>query len=141
GTASTSVAQYSTGLSANAAYFGAPGGAGGSFDGPGQLLLNAADSAGGFYIYGPGGTFGGAGLSLNGGAIGYDGAVGLAPLMAALPGLYNVTGAPIPSSLYGTIIPPVPAPVATSILHLGGEYSAGVMVVPGGFPIFNNFIL
>src|SRR5439155_22605917 len=61
-TAFTTVASYSTALRINGSYFGAPLGAGGSFNGPGQLLLSAADSGAALYIYGPGGTFGGAGM-------------------------------------------------------------------------------
>jgi len=121
----TSLGAYSLTLSTGAAYGGAPGGIGGYFDGPGQLIL----AAGAGYIYGPGGSFGASGLLLEGGAIGWTGAQGI----PVLPGVYGATKA---STLYTTIAAGGGA-IATNILHFGGEYSAGTMTVtmPG---ITNN---
>ncbi|MGA2443050.1 MAG: hypothetical protein ABSH08_19020, partial [Tepidisphaeraceae bacterium] len=115
----TDLGTYSTKLTTGAAYAGAP--AGTPFNGPGQLLLSAA---GGFaaYNYGGAGSFGAAGLFLDGGAVGYDGSI-------VLPGLPGVGfGAVIQSELYQSKSAPL-VPVPTHILNLGGENSAGTMRV------------
>jgi autotransporter-associated beta strand protein len=124
-TAITHVGTYSTLLTTGSAYSGAP--AGTPYDGPGQLLLA---SAGGFgaYGYGPGGSFGAGGLSLDGGTVGYDGSI----VLPAIPA--TAYGAAIPSELYQSKSAPL-APIATHILSLGGEHSAGTMTVV--FPIAN----
>ena len=125
----TRLGAYSPNLDTSAAYTGAP--AGTPYDGPGQLLLDTATQVGGFYVYGGGGSFGAAGLILDGGAVGYGPGAGAVPI-PVLPGIY---GATLQSTLYQSMAV-APAPVPTNILHLGGENSTGTMVP--GFPINNN---
>jgi hypothetical protein len=116
----THLASYSTSLNFGSSYGGAP--ATSPFNGPGQLLLSHTFA----YAYGPGGSFGLAGgLHLDGGAIGYDGSV----FLPAVPGSY---GATLSSTLYESAFLAA-APVPTSILHFGGEYSSGTITT--GFPI------
>jgi autotransporter-associated beta strand protein len=127
----TYLGTYSTLLTTGASYANAP--AGTPFNGPGQLLLS---SAGGFagYNYGLAGSFGTAGLVLDGGAVGYDGSIAL----PAIP--YASFGPLIQSELYQSDSAPL-APVGTHILHLGGENSTGTMTVTfrikdiGGVPL------
>jgi autotransporter-associated beta strand protein len=118
----THLGAYSTSVLTGANYSGAPVGT--PFNGPGQVLLAAAVP----YIYGPGGSFGAGGLMLDGGAVGWDGSL----VIPALPGIY---GAALPSTLYESKFLPA-APIATNILHFGGEISAGTMTVT--FPIVDN---
>ncbi|MGD0461025.1 MAG: PEP-CTERM sorting domain-containing protein [Tepidisphaeraceae bacterium] len=121
----THLGTYSKAILTGAAYGGAP--AGTPYNGPGQLLLSAAGGFGA-YAYGPAGSFGAGGLLLDGGAVGYDGAI----VLPAIPGTY---GAAIPSTLYESDFLPA-APVPTDILHLGGENSLGTMTV--AFPITDS---
>ena len=118
----TALAPYSSALTIGSAYSGAP--AADPYNGPSQLLLSPTVA----YVYGAGGSFGGAGLSLDGGAVGYTGSVNL----AALPGAYGGT---LNSELYQTVLP-APNAVATNILHFGGEYSAGTITTT--FAITDN---
>jgi hypothetical protein len=123
----TSLGAYSTGIDSGCNYIAAPVAT--PYNGPGMLLLDDISHTAGLYGYGPGGAFGALGLMLEGGAVGWDGPV-------FVPGLPGVYGAPMASSLYQSVTIPA-APVATNILHFGGEDSAGVMVA--GFPITDNF--
>ena len=110
----TALLTYSALLTKGAAYANA--GAGAPFNGPGQILLSPTVP----YIYAAGGSFGVAGgLTFDGGAVGFTGSI----VLNALPGSY---GDGINSELYQTELPAA-APVATAILHLGGENSSGTM--------------
>jgi autotransporter-associated beta strand protein len=126
----TNLGTYSTLLTTGAAYADAP--AGTPYNGPGQLLLA---SAGGFaaYNYGLAGSFGAAGLVLDGGAIGWDGSI-------ALPAIPYASFGKVQSELYQSDSALL-APVATDVLNLGGENSAGTMTLTfhlkniGGVPL------
>ena len=135
--AGTSLGAYSTTLTVDGSYTGAPVGT--PFDGPGQLLLDSTVQAGPGYFFGPGGHFGFAGLLLDGGALGFTPGGATPPFVPipALPGTYGTT---FPSTLYTSAFFPGPA-VATNILHFGGEYStggAGSGAIKPFFVITNN---
>jgi hypothetical protein len=123
-TMGTSLGTYSMAIINDGSYAAAPPAT--PYNGPGQLLLDAAAQAAGMYLYAPGGDFGAGGLMLDGGAIGFDGPT----ILPMVPGVY---GAPLISTLYQPAAAP-PAPMPTNILHLGGEFSGpGATVVM--FPI------